>query len=114
MEKEKKSPGFADLSRGKKIIIISAAAFLCLVLILGAVLGTVSLVRRSRAVVSYKGVNMDEGVVNYLCMMAKLQLFQSEYRLLSAPAGEKRQGFLQDWKRCAQWRNCRFWEKELR
>ena len=71
MEKEKKSPGFADLSRGKKIIIISAAAFLCLVLILGAVLGTVTIVKRSRAVVSYKGVNMDEGVVNYLCMMAK-------------------------------------------
>ena len=53
-------------NRSKRVFIIFAAAFLGLVLIFGAVMGSIALIKSSSSVVKYKGVYLSEGVTNYL------------------------------------------------
>ena len=62
--------------KNKRIVIISVSVLLSLVLLFGAVMGTVTLVRRARSVVSYGGVMLDRGVVNYLAATYKSVFMQ--------------------------------------
>lgn len=57
--------------RTARIAIIFASVFLSLVLLFGAVIGTVTIVRNSRAVVKYGGLLIDEGVASYLAATHK-------------------------------------------
>ena len=56
----------ASLPKGKRLAIIAVSVFLGAVLLFGGVLGTLALVRAASAVVSYRGVTLDEGCVSYL------------------------------------------------
>ena len=55
-----------NMEKSKKVFLIFTAAFLGCVLLVGIVLGTISIVRNSLAVMKYKGVYLNEGVANYL------------------------------------------------
>ena len=68
------------MPKGKRGLIIAACVFLGAVLLFGGVLGTVALVRSARAVVSYRGVTLDEGCVNYLAATYK-NVFLRENKL---------------------------------
>ena len=59
-------------AKTKRILIISLSIFLSAVLLFGGVIGIAAVVRTARAVVSYRGVTMDEGVVNYLSATYKM------------------------------------------
>lgn len=67
--------------KSKKIFLIFTAIFLGLVLLLGIVLGTVSAIRDSRSVMSYKGIYLEEGVVNYLATSYKYTLMSTLRKL---------------------------------
>ena len=59
------------MGKSKKIFLVFTAIFLSLVLTLGIVIATVSAVKESRSVMSYKGIYMYEGVANYLAASYK-------------------------------------------
>ena len=77
MEKVKRENSAELTKRNKRIIIVFTAVFLGIILLFGAVLGIVALVRNSRAYLSYRGVTIGEGVTNYLAMMAKYEYMSS-------------------------------------
>lgn len=60
-----------DMGKSKKVFLIFTAVFLGVVLLAGIVIGTVSAVKESRSVMSYKGIYMYEGVANYLAASYK-------------------------------------------
>ncbi len=55
----------------KRLFIIFTSVFMSLVLLFGAVFGTVTIVRNSRAVLKYKNTLMPEGVARYLAASYK-------------------------------------------
>ena len=59
------------MGKSKKIFLVFTAIFLSLVLTLGIIIATVSAVKESRSVMSYKGIYMYEGVANYLAASYK-------------------------------------------
>lgn len=59
------------IKRNKKIIISVIAVLLLAVIIAGAVIGTVAIVRNIRAVVRYEGITLDKGMVCYLAATYK-------------------------------------------
>lgn len=59
------------MGKSKKVFLVFTAIFLSLVLTLGIVITTVSAVKESRSVMSYKGIYMYEGVANYLAASYK-------------------------------------------
>ena len=54
------------MEKNKKIFLIFTSVFLGCVLLAGIVLGTVSIIRNVRSLMSYKGVYLYEGEANYL------------------------------------------------
>jgi hypothetical protein len=61
----------ARVKKNRRIVLILISVFLAAVLIFGAVIGTASLVRHSRAVIKYNGVLIDGGVASYLAATYK-------------------------------------------
>ncbi len=57
--------------KAKRIFFVSLAVFLALILIFGAVLFTISAVRRARAVASYKNITVEKGVYSYFASYYK-------------------------------------------
>lgn len=57
--------------KAKRILFVSLAVFLALILIFGAVLFTLSAVRRARAVASYKNITVGKGVYSYFASYYK-------------------------------------------
>lgn len=59
------------MGKSKKVFLIFTAIFLGAVLLTGIVIGTVSAIKESRSVMSYKGIYMYDGVANYLAASYK-------------------------------------------
>lgn len=59
------------MGKSKKVFLIFTAIFLGAVLLAGIVIGTVSAIKESRSVMSYKGIYMYDGVANYLAASYK-------------------------------------------
>ena len=59
------------MGKSKKVFLIFTAIFLSLVLLVGAIIGTVSIIKNSRSVMSYKGIYVSGGVANYLASSYK-------------------------------------------
>ncbi len=66
----------------RKIIPIVICVILALILLLGIVLGTVSIVKEALAVVSYSGITMDGGVASYLKATYKVKFIEKLKRQL--------------------------------
>lgn len=71
MENNKVVKESALTDKNKRLIIIFIAAFLGVILLFGIIAGTIAIIRNSNAYLSYRGSIIDEGVANYLAMMAK-------------------------------------------
>ena len=72
-EKQTRGEGKPIPVQSKRLIIIFTAVFVGIVLLFGIVLGTVSIIKSRRALISYKGVYIDEGVASYLAATAKYE-----------------------------------------
>lgn len=59
------------MGKSKKVFLIFTAIFLGVVLLAGIVIGTISAIKESRSVMSYKGIYMYEGVANYIAASYK-------------------------------------------
>ena len=59
------------MGKSKKVFLIFTAIFLSAVLLAGAVIGVVSIVKSARSVMSYKGIYLSEGEANYLAASYK-------------------------------------------
>ena len=70
-ENKKTSVNDKNIEKNRRIVIISVSVLLALVLLFGAVIGTINIVKRARAVVMYSGVTLDVGVVNYMASTYK-------------------------------------------
>lgn len=64
-------------ARSRRVFIIFTAAFLGLVLVIGAVFGVIGIVNGSTSVMRFKGVYLKEGVSNYLASTYKYDFMSS-------------------------------------
>ena len=72
MKNDQKSKAqMTSAERSKRLFVKFSAVFLSCVLLVGAVFGVIGIVRNVRAVVKYKGIYLNEGVVNYLASSYK-------------------------------------------
>ena len=71
MKKSDKSRPLSSEERSKRVLIIFSAVFLSLILLVGAVFGTVGIVRGQSSLMRYKGIYLNDGAVNYLAASYK-------------------------------------------
>lgn len=72
MKNDQKSKAqMTSAERSKRVFVKFSAVFLSCVLLVGVIFGAIGIVRNVRAVVKYKGIYLNEGVVNYLASSYK-------------------------------------------